>query len=191
MRSHWSTGKTRILFKKAKTLASNGEPVIFVLYYSKVSSITGYGDWLNQKIDKKECIVPTLTYALRNSKEIVNFEFSLSIEMIQGTANEINQDAQFDNQDAQWLSDPTDNRDVIASLSVMAIVLIITSKNYESQFYLRNSVMRAMCRLVWLKTKDLEELLESESDEIFFLVNYKVFSTKLDQFSIIWIQMAF
>ena len=29
-------------------------------------------NWLNEKIDKKECNVPTLTYALRNSKEIVN-----------------------------------------------------------------------------------------------------------------------
>lgn len=48
MRSHWSTGKTRILFEKAKVLASKGEPVIFVLYYSKVS-ITGDGDYLSDQ----------------------------------------------------------------------------------------------------------------------------------------------
>ena len=48
MRSHWSTGKTIILFEKAKVLASKGEPVIFVLCYSKVS-ITGDGDYLSDQ----------------------------------------------------------------------------------------------------------------------------------------------
>ena len=48
MRSHWSTGKTIILFKKAKVLARKGEPVLFVLCYSKVS-ITGDGDYLSDQ----------------------------------------------------------------------------------------------------------------------------------------------
>ena len=34
--SHWSTGKTRILFEKAKILAAKGKKVIFVLHQSQV-----------------------------------------------------------------------------------------------------------------------------------------------------------
>ena len=33
MKSHWSTGKTRIMLEKAKKLALNGENVLFCLYY--------------------------------------------------------------------------------------------------------------------------------------------------------------
>ena len=33
--SHWSTGKTRILFEKAKNLAVNGKKVKFVLHHSQ------------------------------------------------------------------------------------------------------------------------------------------------------------
>ena len=35
--SHWSTGKTRIMFEKAKILAMSGETVLFVLFYSQIS----------------------------------------------------------------------------------------------------------------------------------------------------------
>ena len=37
MTSHWSTGKTRIMFEKAKILAILGQIVIFVLYCSEIS----------------------------------------------------------------------------------------------------------------------------------------------------------
>ena len=37
MTSYWSTGKTRILFVKALTLARDGKFVIFVLHYSQVA----------------------------------------------------------------------------------------------------------------------------------------------------------
>ena len=36
MTSHWSTGKTRIIFEKAKILARNGNSVVVVLYYSNI-----------------------------------------------------------------------------------------------------------------------------------------------------------
>ena len=35
--SHWSTGKTRIMYEKAKILAMKGETVLFVLFYSQIS----------------------------------------------------------------------------------------------------------------------------------------------------------
>ena len=35
--SSWSTGKTRIMFEKAKILAMRGETVLFVLFYSQMS----------------------------------------------------------------------------------------------------------------------------------------------------------
>lgn len=188
MRSHWSTGKTRILFEKAKMLAVNGKAVIFVLYYSSTASAGREEDeylgdgapillycslmneidqgkdsvksnmklmvtndlekdvlntmtdsnvnifideyvvdqekdletinqicskidkenflwlslakvskdvidscqaWLKKKVEKGECYVPTLKYALRNTKEIVDFECSLSLEINLETANEM------------------------------------------------------------------------------------------------------
>ena len=36
MTSHWSTGKTRILFEKALKLARDGKVVVFVLHYSQL-----------------------------------------------------------------------------------------------------------------------------------------------------------
>ena len=39
--SYWSTGKTRIQFEKAKILASEGQTVIFVLYYSQSTQNEG------------------------------------------------------------------------------------------------------------------------------------------------------
>ena len=38
----------------------------------------------------------------------------------------------------------------------------MTSNNYDAQFYVRNMVMRAMWRLVWLKTDSINEVYESE-----------------------------
>ena len=37
MTSHWSTGKTRILFVKALMLAKDGKFVIFILHYSQIN----------------------------------------------------------------------------------------------------------------------------------------------------------
>ena len=41
MTSYWSTGKTRVQFEKAKMLASEGQAVIFVLYYSQSTQNEG------------------------------------------------------------------------------------------------------------------------------------------------------
>ena len=69
-----------------------------------------------------------------------------------------------------WLIDAAWKRDLIASSSVIAgfewpSVLIITSNNFKSQFHIRNIVMRAMSRLVWLKTDSLDEIHEREVNE--------------------------
>ena len=42
---------------------------------------------------------------------------------------------------------------------------MITSERFESQFHKRNMVMRAMSRLVWLKTKSLLEV-EAQAKEV-------------------------
>ena len=65
----------------------------------------------------------------------------------------------------KWLNDLTKTQDLIASSGVIAgfewsSVLLITSQRFESQFNLRNMVMRAMSRLVWLKTSLLEKVEE-------------------------------
>jgi hypothetical protein len=65
----------------------------------------------------------------------------------------------------KWLTDRTKTQDLIASSGVIAgfewsSVLLITSQSFESQFHLRNMVMRAMSRLVWLRTNSLEEVQE-------------------------------
>ena len=65
----------------------------------------------------------------------------------------------------KWLDDLTKTQDLIASSGVIAgfewsSVLLITSQSVESQFHLRNMVMRAMSRLVWLKTNSLEKVQE-------------------------------
>ena len=36
-RSYWSTGKTRVMFEKAKTLAASGETVLFILFHDSES----------------------------------------------------------------------------------------------------------------------------------------------------------
>lgn len=171
MTTHWSTGKTRIIFEKAKILAKNGNSVVIVLYYSKKTEASLYlsdqapillysllmneieqergdlkdnlkllmindldqvekihlkganvfidefvidsldalkalntlyrkvdnllwvtvaktsseftiffKDWLENKV-KEGCLVPSLIYPLRNSKEIVEFENSLATNL--------------------------------------------------------------------------------------------------------------
>ena len=68
----------------------------------------------------------------------------------------------------QWLDDPSKLEDLIVSASCIAgfewpSVLIMTSNDYDAQFYERNMVMRAMSRLVWLKTNSLEKVQEQAS----------------------------
>ena len=65
----------------------------------------------------------------------------------------------------QWLVDPSKLEDLIVSASVIAgfewpSVLIMTSHDYDAQFYVRNMVMRAMWRLVWLKTDMFDSIYE-------------------------------
>ena len=65
----------------------------------------------------------------------------------------------------QWLDDTSKHEDLIVSASFIAgfewpSVLIMTSKNYDAQFFVRNMVMRAMSRLVWLKTDIFDSIYE-------------------------------
>ena len=67
----------------------------------------------------------------------------------------------------KWLIDLAMTQDLIASSCVIAgfewsSVLIITNDNHKSKFYARNMVMRAMSRLVWLKTNSLDEVNEQK-----------------------------
>ena len=67
----------------------------------------------------------------------------------------------------QFLLLPSDPRDVVASANVIAgfewpSILMITNKRHGSQFFVRNMIMRAMSRLVWLKTDMVEEINEQE-----------------------------
>ena len=72
------------------------------------------------------------------------------------------------NEIRQWLADPSKLEDLVVSASFIAgfewpSVLIMTSNDYDdAQFYVRNMVMRAMWRLVWLKTDSINEVYESE-----------------------------
>ena len=68
----------------------------------------------------------------------------------------------------QWLDDPSKLEDLIVSASVIAgfewpSVLIITSNDYDAQFYVRNMVMRAMSKLVWLKTDFFNSIYEGSA----------------------------
>ena len=68
----------------------------------------------------------------------------------------------------QWLDDPTKLEDLIVSASFIAgfewpSVLIMTSNDYDAQFYVRNMVMRAMWRLVWLKTDFFNSIYEGSA----------------------------
>ena len=71
------------------------------------------------------------------------------------------------NEIRQWLVDPSKLEDLVVSASVISgfewpSVFVMTSNNYNAQFYVRNMVMRAMMRLVWLKTDSINEVYESE-----------------------------
>ena len=68
----------------------------------------------------------------------------------------------------QWLDDPSKLEDLIVSASFIAgfewpSVLIMTSNDYDAQFYVRNMVMRAMWRLVWLKTDFVTSIYEGSA----------------------------
>ena len=68
----------------------------------------------------------------------------------------------------KWLDEKSEYQDLITSASVIAgfewpSVLMITSNKSSSQFYVRNIVMRAMSRLVWLKTELLDDLIDGEN----------------------------
>ena len=70
----------------------------------------------------------------------------------------------------QWLDDPSKLEDLIVSASFIAgfewpSVLIMTSHNYDAHFFVRNMVMRAMWRLVWLKT-DIFDSIYERSDSV-------------------------
>ena len=65
----------------------------------------------------------------------------------------------------QWLYDCCQTKDVIATATTIAgfewpSILMITSTVYESQFHVRNIVMRSMCKLVWLKTNIIDQVYE-------------------------------
>ena len=65
----------------------------------------------------------------------------------------------------EWLLDPSQQQDLIASATTIAgyefpSILMITSTVYESQFHVRNIVMRSMCKLVWLKSSLIDQVHE-------------------------------
>ena len=65
----------------------------------------------------------------------------------------------------QWLRDPSQREDLIATAPFVGgfewpTVMMITSTIYESEFHVRNIVMRSMCKLVWLKTNIIDQVHE-------------------------------
>ena len=65
----------------------------------------------------------------------------------------------------QWLRDPSQSEDLIATAPFVGgfewpTVMMITSTIYESEFHVRNIVMRSMCKLVWLKTNVIDQVHE-------------------------------
>ena len=65
----------------------------------------------------------------------------------------------------QYIRDPSQTEDLIATATTIAgfewpSILMITSTVYESEFHVRNIVMRSMCKLVWLKTTLIDQLHE-------------------------------
>ena len=71
------------------------------------------------------------------------------------------------NEIRQWLVDPSKLEDLVVSASFISgfewpSVFVMTSNNCDAQFYVRNMIMRAMWRLVWLKTDSIDEVYESE-----------------------------
>ena len=80
-------------------------------------------------------------------------------------SNQITQIREYDCFVQKWLVDLEKTQDLIASSCVIAgfewpSVLMITNVNHPSQFYACNMVMRAMSRLVWLKTNSIDEVNE-------------------------------
>ena len=66
----------------------------------------------------------------------------------------------------RWLRDHTQSQDLISPATAIAgfewpSILMVTSINYDSQFHVRNIVMRAMCRLSWLKTSLIDQVYET------------------------------
>ena len=79
----------------------------------------------------------------------------------------------------KWLDEKSECQDLITSASVIAgfewpSVLMITSNKSSSQFYVRNIVMRAMSRLIWLKTELLDDLIDGEATKQEVVENKKV-----------------
>ena len=65
----------------------------------------------------------------------------------------------------QYIRDPSQTEDLIATATTIAgfewpSILMITSPVYESEFHVRNIVMRSMCKLVWLKTSLIDQVYE-------------------------------
>ena len=71
------------------------------------------------------------------------------------------------NEIRQWLVDPSKLEDLVVSASFISgfewpSVFVMTSNNCDAQFYVRNMIMRAMWRLVWLKTNSIGDVYESD-----------------------------
>ena len=65
----------------------------------------------------------------------------------------------------QYIRDPSQTEDLIATATTIAgfewpSILMVTSPVYESEFHVRNIVMRSMCKLVWLKTSLIDQVHE-------------------------------
>ena len=65
----------------------------------------------------------------------------------------------------QWLSNPSQTEDLVTTAPFVGgfewpSVMMITSTIYESEFHVRNIVMRSMCKLVWLKTNIIDQVHE-------------------------------
>ena len=65
----------------------------------------------------------------------------------------------------QWLSDRSQTEDLITTAPFVGgfewpSVMMITNTIYESEFHVRNIVMRSMCKLVWLKTNIIDQVHE-------------------------------
>ena len=83
------------------------------------------------------------------------------------------------NEIRQWLVDPSKLEDLVVSASFISgfewpSVFVMTSNNYDAQFYVRNMIMRAMWRLVWLKTDSIDDVYESDLNR----GGYKTFNVR-------------
>ena len=76
----------------------------------------------------------------------------------------------------QWLRNPSQGEDLVATAPFVGgfewpTVMMITSTIYESEFHVRNIVMRSMCKLVWLKTNIIEQVHELNVSIIYTAVH--------------------